>query len=266
MILLPPTPPADTDSRHAGFTLIELLVVIAIIAILASLLLPALSRAKGKAQGVHCLNNLRQLGIAWTIYADDNDDRLTRNDFSFNAGGDAVSNPGSWIVGNAYLDTTTTNLERGTLFPYAKTAAIYHCPSDRSLVAGKTRSVRPFSVALSVYMNGMRDGGPANAAYESRPVQRLGQLHSPGPSQVFTFVDEHEEDINDGYFGLPPPPISAWAETPAVRHSGGSNLSFADGHSERWRMFAPKGKLVITETGIGLKDLRRFQAAIPDQP
>src|ERR1051325_2290198 len=125
-------PARDNRAARNAFTLIELLVVIAIIAILASLLLPALSRAQAKAQRIKCVNNLRQLTLCWLMYPDDNGDRLPPQNPGIN--GSLISLSGSWILGNVQQDLTSSNIEHGVLFPYNKSTAIYHCPSDKSTV------------------------------------------------------------------------------------------------------------------------------------
>ena len=109
--------------RGGAFTLIELLVVVAIIAVLAALLLPALSRAKEKARHIACISNLKQLTLAWLVYIDEFDDTLPRNEATFTA-----SLPGSWVLGSAPNDVDTKNIEAGTLFPYVKSTAVYRCP------------------------------------------------------------------------------------------------------------------------------------------
>ena len=124
-----------------GFTLIELLVVIASIAILAGMLLPALNRAKSSAQGAKCLNNLKQLGLAWSMYPNDNDDRLPLN-ISLNLRGA----PGSWVLGNAQTDAAESNIVSGTL--YTGAVGIFRCPSDRSTIKGtKLPRLRSYSMA-----------------------------------------------------------------------------------------------------------------------
>jgi prepilin-type N-terminal cleavage/methylation domain-containing protein len=115
-----------------GFTLIELLVVIAIIAILASLLLPALSQGKAKSQGIGCVNNVKQIELAWQMYADDNSGVMPPN-ILMDQSGKWANLPGSWVLGDARVDTEATTIQAGVLFPYARSLGSYRCPTDRSL-------------------------------------------------------------------------------------------------------------------------------------
>jgi prepilin-type N-terminal cleavage/methylation domain-containing protein len=145
-----------------SFTLIELLVVIAIIALLAALMLPALSRAKGAAQAIHCKSNLKQLQYAWHMYADDHNDSLVPN---YETATDGVvlslrSTTDSWVVGAAFADPTTAGIRRGALWNHTQSDGVYRCPADNSLwdYSGQ-RARRPFNVALSVWVNGGYNGG-----------------------------------------------------------------------------------------------------------
>jgi prepilin-type N-terminal cleavage/methylation domain-containing protein/prepilin-type processing-associated H-X9-DG protein len=244
-------------SRPCGFTLIELLVVIAIIAILASLLLPALSRARARGLQVACLSNLRQLQVAWGHYADDNNDRLPLNGTAGAGRTTASSTPGSWIMGNAQGSAALTNLMSGSIYPYAPNAAIFHCPTDRSTVFG-TDAPRTRSYPMDAYLNGIRDDA----------VRTLLAIR-PGPAQVFVFLDEQEGSIDDGYYLLYRTPDTTWPNLAADRHSRGVNLSFADGHCQRWKWRSAK---VFTTWGQpaanaeDLQDLLHLQDALPWRP
>ena len=220
-------PVQDECSARKAFTLIELLVVIAIIAILASLLLPALARAKAKAQGIKCLGNLKQLQLCWQMYPDDNGDRLPPQ----------KSSPGlsgildSWVLGDAQLDLTSSNIEHGVLFPYNRSTAIYHCPADKSTVTGHKGLLRTRSYSLNWYL-----GSDPKVWYDPGIKLRSSEIVKPGPSQVYAFIDEDDLSINDGTFWCPEQ-LKMWGDLPADRHALGCNLSFADGHADfqRWR-------------------------------
>ena len=135
-----------------GFTLIELLVVIAIIAILAALLLPALSKAKSKGQAVACLSNFKQLQLAWQMYADDHGGVMAANRITDTAPSRSVS--GSWVVGNAQLAVSPTNITSGVLYTYHQAVAIYHCPADPSKFTGRPQLPRLRSCMLNFFLNG----------------------------------------------------------------------------------------------------------------
>jgi prepilin-type N-terminal cleavage/methylation domain-containing protein/prepilin-type processing-associated H-X9-DG protein len=224
----------DGCRARIAFTLIELLVVIAIIAILAGMLLPTLAKAKSKAQGINCLSQLKQLQLGWQMYPDENVDRLPPNNTT--ATGDAAV--GSWVVGNAQTDQNSTNIENGVLFPYIKSAAIYHCPADKSTVTAHKQLTRARSYSLNWYLG----VDPAEHLDFPDPRVRLRYSEIANPSQIYAFIDEDERGIDDGTFWSP---IGAgWGNLPATRHALGSNLSYADGHADRhpWRFPQQLGK------------------------
>jgi prepilin-type processing-associated H-X9-DG protein len=206
--------------------LIELLVVIAITAILAAMLLPALSKAKIKAQGISCLSNTKQLLVAWTLYAGDNQDRLVPN-----YGGAAR---GGWVGGVMTWNFSTDNTNQSKILnaklgPYARNVGIYHCPADNSIGLGQSQN-RIRSLSMNVFMG--NTGGSSWNGY--RLFSRFGDIRTP--TEVFVFLDEHPDSINDGFStycpGDGPPEVSQWSDLPDSYHNGAGGFSFADGHSE----------------------------------
>jgi prepilin-type processing-associated H-X9-DG protein/prepilin-type N-terminal cleavage/methylation domain-containing protein len=257
-----------------GFTLIELLVIIAIVAILAAMLLPARATAKGKARQASCYNNFRQLQLCWLLYSDANAGNLVPNNASAAAFSriQIWSNPGSWIQGNAYVDTTNTNIKSGLLYAYNPSTSIYKCPADRSTVRDQGQIPRSRSVSMSVYMNW--------DVNDPRSWHKLSQIVAPRPSKAAVFVDEHENSITAGGFYSNHPnslllwgsSLWTWVSFPATRHNNGCTFSFADGHVETWRWQEPKtaaisaqsGWLFMKATTANDRDLQRVFGTLPD--
>jgi prepilin-type N-terminal cleavage/methylation domain-containing protein/prepilin-type processing-associated H-X9-DG protein len=257
---------AKPSFRQSAFTLIELLVVIAIIAILASLLLPTLSRAKSKGQQTACLNNVRQLQLAWAMYLGDHDNTLPENKMTGLGLLGCVSTTNSWVVGNTQATDDLSYIRMGSIFPYTPNPGVYRCPADRSTVFG-TGTPRTRSYSMDAYLNGGLDvriyGGflPGIVTKSSELV--------PNPSGVFVFLDENEDTIEDGVYLLYPAPADFWQNGPAHRHSQGANLTFADGHCEHWKWKYPNGIQWNGQPAANaqdLEDLHRLQAALPTAP
>jgi type II secretory pathway pseudopilin PulG len=221
-------------------TLIELLVVIAIISLLAAMLLPALSNAKANARQIACLGNLRQLEVAFQMYAADNGGYLVQNvPIVPGPGVDNILNnilgTNSWVYGNMKNPSDATNallIQIGKLYSYAPQPLTFHCPADATVGQGQTR-VRSYS------MNSWIGSTEMEAEEEQNPFRiflKDKDLAAGMPSAIWVHVDEHVETLDDGWFPVTMNNSQPFAKLLATRHQNAYNLDFADGHAETYRL------------------------------
>jgi prepilin-type N-terminal cleavage/methylation domain-containing protein/prepilin-type processing-associated H-X9-DG protein len=247
-ILEKPLQRIEKPQKEHGFTLIELLVVIAIIAILAAMLLPALTKAKEKTQGVYCMNNCKQLMIAWQMYLHDNNDKIVialHGGEANGGGGDPVFGMGwveGWLDWGVSTDNTNINFliddKYARLGQYvSKNKSVFKCPADK-FVSPVQRSrgwaERCRSLSGNILVGeGNYTAGPTDAIYKH--ITKSAEMITPPPVDTWVFLDEHPDSINDaGFFN---PHQTSFIDIPAVYHNGAAGFAFADGHAEivKWK-------------------------------
>jgi prepilin-type N-terminal cleavage/methylation domain-containing protein/prepilin-type processing-associated H-X9-DG protein len=253
-------PQKKNQVKHGrrGFTLIELLVVIVIIAILAAMLLPALSKAKQKAQGILCVNQLKQQTLAWIMYASDNNGRLTPCGAQAESTSPANSPdylPGNkwaqWCPGNmtGFSLDSTNYIRVGLTFQYINNPNLYKCPANKKMLVDAAGNKQPQArgYSMNCFMNPITP--VCSQSWNGAPhCDKVGTFRKdtdytrPGPAMTWVLIDENEGSIDDSYFVCDPyrvftSGIGYWQNLPAMRHGESCGISFADGHAEikRWR-------------------------------